>query len=63
MSGEAGKGPGRREGDDGKKYRKNFVNIKGMNSGPDIERDFEEKFMGKTAEEKGEAPSGKYFME
>lgn len=62
MSGEAGKGPGRRQGSDDKKYRDNLPNIKGFENSPDIDREFREKFMNKTASEEEPAPSGKYFI-
>jgi hypothetical protein len=59
----AGKGPGRRKGDDAKGYRKNLPEIKGFEKSPDIDKEFEEKFMGKEASaEAEEIPSGKYFM-
>jgi len=58
----AGKGPGRRKGSNDKSYRENITKIKGMNNGPDIDRDFEKAFMGKTAAEKEDCLSGKYFI-
>ena len=58
----AGKTDKRRTGDDARAYRDNLTDIEGMGNGPDIDKKFEEKFMGKIASE--EKPvSGKYFME
>jgi DNA primase large subunit len=62
MSGEAGKGSGRRSGSDDKKFRKGYVSVKDFEQSKCIEEKFEEKFMGKTASEE-EPVSGKYFME
>ena len=62
MAGEAGKTDKRRSGDDAALYRENLVNIAGMDNGPDIDKKFKEKFMGKTASEE-EPVSGKYFMD
>ena len=62
MSGEAGKGPGRRAGSDNKKFREGYSAVKDFSHSKDIEEKFEEKFMGKKASEE-EAPTGKYFME
>ena len=58
----AGKGPDRRSGDNAKDYRKNLTDVKGMDKGPDIEKKFEESFMGKTAEEKEPIINGKHFI-
>lgn len=62
MSGEAGKGSGRRKGSDNAKYRKGFSRIKDFQHDKETEEKFEEKFMGKKASEE-EPSSGKYFME
>jgi len=57
----AGKGPGRRKGSVDKKYREGYSMIKGFDHSKDIDKNFEEKFMGKEASET-RIPTGKYFM-